>query len=479
MFNDLREYIERVKEIGEYRLVEGAAADQEIGAINYLVSKKPDSPLLLFDKIKGYQPGFRVASNLFRTMKRTALGLGFPLDSGGVDMVKAFRDKINDGITPLPPVEVADGPVLENVFRDHEVDLLKFPAPKWHELDGGPYIGTGTMTVVKDPETGWVNVACYRVQVHDKNTCTVSVAPAHQLAIIQQKYWNQGQSCPVAICCGQEPMTWLASIWPAPWGVCEYDIAGWWRGEPVAVVPGVTTGLPVPATAEIVLEGEILPPGIDSRPEGPFGEWAGYYASEQKLKPACRIKSVMHRENPIIQGNPPSSFPAMWTLGRHIQRAATVWSELDRQIPGVQGVWMVEDVNTDNMMVISLKQAYSGHAKQAAVIAAGTQMAARHLHYLIVVDEDIDPSDMSQVLWAVGTRADPATAIDIIHGQVSSSSDTTIPPYKKDQFDFTTSLAVILACRPYHWRDRFPKPISVNAEIAETVKMKWKELFTD
>ena len=478
MFNDLREFIQAVTDIKEYKLIEGADVEREIGAITHLLSERPGSPLLMFDRIKGYRPGYRVVSNLFTSLRRTALALGFPLESTGVELVRAFRDKLNAGMTLLPPVEVKTGPVKENILTGDDVDLLKFPTPKWHELDGGPYIGTGSMTIIRDPDEGWVNVACYRVQVQDRNTCNIHVTPAHALDIVQKKYWQKGQACPAVVTCGQEPITWLGSCWAAPWGVCEYDISGWWRGKPLEVIKGVTTDLPIPATAEIALEGEVVPPEVETRPEGPFGEWSGYYATGKVPRPAFRVKSILHRDNPIIQGNPPSRIPAVWSLGRHIQRAATVWSELDRQIPGVKGVWVMEEVTANSVIVISLKQEYPGHAKQAAMIAAGTQAAARYLHYVIVVDEDIDPANTPEVLWAVGTRADPEESIHIIKGQVSAFLDPTISPEKRKRGDSTTSVAIILACRPYHWKDQFSVPITLSAETKREIMAKWNKLFS-
>lgn len=478
MFNDLREYIAKAEELGEYRLVEGATAEREIGAISLLVSETPNSPLLLFDKIKGYKPGFRVASNVFNSPKRTALGLGFPLETRGLEMVKAFRNKLSAGIKYIPPVEVASGPIKENVITGDKVDLTQFPAPKWHELDGGPYIGTGSMVIVRDPDEGWVNVACYRVQVHDKTTATIYIAPSHQLDIIEKKYWRQGKSCPVAVSCGQEPMNWLAACWPAPWGVCEYDIAGWWRGKPVEVTKGVTTDLPIPANAEIVLEGEIVPPEVETRVEGPFGEFLGYYATGKSIRPAFRVKSILHRNNPIILGTPPSRFPPVWSLGRHIQRAATVWAELDKHVPGVKGVWTIEDIGAPCMMVISLKQEYPGHAKQTALIASGQELAALYLHYLIVVDDDIDPSDIGQVLWALGTRANPEEAVNIITGQLSGPIDPSISPEKRKLGNTTTSTAIILAVRPYHWMKEYAPSIGVAPQVAQEVRGKWSKLFS-
>lgn len=477
MFNDLREYISKVEELGEYKLIESANAEEEIGGISLLISEHPTPPLLMFDKIKGYRAGYRVASNLFNTPRRTALGLGFPLETKGLELVRVFRDKLSTGIRLVPPVEVDGGPVKENILTGDKVDLLQFPAPKWHEFDGGHYIGTGAMIIARDPEEGWVNVACYRVQVHDKNTAILYVSPSHHLDMIQKKYWRKGMGCPIAVSCGQEPATWLGSSWPAPWGICEYDIAGWWRGKPVEVTRGVSTDLPIPANSEIVLEGEIVPPEVETRPEGPFGEFLGYYATGRVMRAAFRVKSILHRNNPIIQGNPPSRFSSEWSLGGYVQRAATIWSELDKHLTGIKGVWTFEDIGAPCIVVISLKQEYPGHAKQAASIASGLKPAAMFLHYVIVVDDDIDPSNIGQVLWALGTRAAPADSINIITGQLSSFIDPTLPPEKRERGDTTTSTAIILAVRPYHWMNEFPQPIAISSELSQKIKEKWSRLF--
>ncbi|MFC2003632.1 UbiD family decarboxylase [Chloroflexota bacterium] len=477
MFTDLREYVSKVQEIGEYRLIEGVDAEQEIGAISHLVSESPNSPLLMFDKIKGYQPGYRVVSNIFTTPSRTALALGFPIETKGIELVRAFRHKIETGFQLIPPVEVKSGPVMENVLNGDKVDLLKFPAPKWHELDGGPYIGTGSMIIIRDPYEDWVNVGCYRVQVYNNNKASLMMVPSHHGDILQRHYWEQGKSCPLVVTCGQEPIQWLGSCWPAPWGTSEYDFAGGWNGKPVEVVKGVVTGLPIPATAEIAIEGELVPPEVETVPEGPFGEWAGYYSTGTVPRAVLRVHSILHRDNPINQGNPPSRLPAVWSLGRHIQRAATVWIELDRQIPGVKGVWVVEDASACSMIVVSLKQEYPGHALQAAMTVAGTHIAALALHYVIVVDEDIDPSNIGQVIWAVATRGDPAESIKIVPGQLSSFLDPSISPEKRRIGDSTASLAIILAVRPYHWREQFAPSIEVSDELTRKIKLKWKELF--
>ena len=163
---------------------------------------------------------------------------------------------------------------------------------------------------------------------------------------------SKGQACPVVVCCGQEPLLWAASAWEhVPWGVSEYDFAGGLKNEPITVTRGVTTDLPIPATAEIALEGEIVPPEVEEREEGPFGEWPGYYVMGTTMQPAFRVKSILHRNNPIIQGNPPSHLPAVWSLGRHYQKAAVLWDELDRQLPGVTGVRMLDEAAMHSIVV--------------------------------------------------------------------------------------------------------------------------------
>ncbi|HLA82307.1 MAG TPA: UbiD family decarboxylase, partial [Thermoleophilia bacterium] len=168
MSGDLRDYLSRVEQADRLKLVEGADWNVEIGVLTELFCTPPESTLALFDKIKGYPPGYRVAANLMSTPRRFALATGLPLEARGLDLVNAWRAKIGEGFTRMPPTEVKTGPITENVHTDVDVDVLEFPAPKWHELDGGRYIGTCDMVVVKDPDSGWVNFGTYRVQIHDK-----------------------------------------------------------------------------------------------------------------------------------------------------------------------------------------------------------------------------------------------------------------------------------------------------------------------
>jgi UbiD family decarboxylase len=479
MFNDIREFIEVAKKWGECTEVEGADWDKEIGAITQLSAELPNPPVLLFDKIKGYEPGYRVVTNQFATPRRTAITLGLPLGAKGIGLVRALRDRLKAGVPFLAPVEVETGPVKENILTGDSVDLFKFPTPKWHEHDGGRYIGTGCMGILKDPEEEWVNLGTYRAQIQDKSTVTLVMVKGHRGEMICSKYWAKGLSCPVAISCGQEPTLWAASHFDGiPWGVSEYDFAGGLRGEPVRVTKGVSTDLPIPATAEIVLEGEIVPPEVETRREGPFGEWCGYYAGGVRPIPAVRIKSILHRNNPILQGNPSHRLPSLWSVGKHIQKAAFLWNELDRQLPGVKGVWMLEEAGLHSIPVIAIQQKYPGHAKAAGLIAASCSATNFNCRWVIVVDEDIDPSDVSQVLWALGTRVDPETSIDIIRGCLGGASNPMVSPEMRRVENFEMTRGIIIACKPYQWKQGFPPSIAISQELAEQIKEKWRHLFT-
>ena len=477
MINDLREFINKVEEWGDVRIIEGVDWDVELGALTQLMAKQTDPPLLIFDKIKDYPAGYRVATNLYNTQRRVALGLDLPLEVRGVELVRALRAKEEAGCTPIPPVEVETALIKENIVTN-DIDLFSFPIPKWHELDGGRFIGTGDMVIMRDPDDGWINLAAYRVQVHDRNVATVNITPGHHGDIIQRKYWKQGKSCPAAVVCGQEPILWAASCLSIPWGMSEYDYAGGLKRQPIEVCRGVTTDLLLPATAELVLEGEILPFETESIKEGPFGDWAGYYIMHERRVAVFNVHSVLYRNNPIIQGSPPSQFTSVWTIGNHIQQAAKLWQELDRQMPGIKGVWMVDEATQHGIVVISLEQQYGGHAKQAALVEAACLTTAYAVKYIIVVDEDVDPSDMSDVLWALSVRNDPGDAINIIKGCWDSRGNPSIHPNIFAQGGpFEHSTAIILACKPYSWIKQFPPSIKISSELEKKLREKWWHLF--
>jgi len=473
VFNDLREFIKKAQELDECKVIEGAHWDVEIGRIAELSLSVPDSPLLIFDKIEGFPSGYRVAAHPFTSTRRVALGLGLPLELKGLDLIRAWRDKVA-AVKLIPPVYVEKASIRENVLLGDDIDVLKFPTPKWHELDGGRYIGTGCMVIQKDPDSGWVNVGTYRSQIVDRNTVTMHIVPGHHGAIIAEKYWDRGLTCPIAIVCGQEPQLWISSISPLPIEIGEYDWAGGLRNRAVEVVKGETVDLPIPAEAEIVLEGQMPPPQVESADEGPFGEWEGYYSGGRTPHPVVKITAILHRHDPIQLGVP-------MLVGKHddnlinsVALSAQLWAEFDKQIAGVKGVSFVYEARRRPMVVVSLKQMYPGHVKQAALIAAGSYRGATLVgRFVIIVDDDIDPTNLTEVLWALGTRCDPKSQIDFLRDRLSMASDPRLEPRKRKIGDLTCSTAIIDACRPWAWKDQFPQSTKSSPEIMEQVRQKW------
>lgn len=473
IFQDLRQFIEKVKESGDIREVSGADWDLEIGAITDISSEIAEPPLLLFDNIKDYQSGFRVVSNVFASMKRIAMSLSLPLDLSSVQIATKWKERLGK-IDLIPPKTVSNGPIMENQVQD--IDLFRFPVPRWHEHDAGRYIGTGSSVICKDPDSDWVNMSPYRNQVFDKRTLGCHGAPKSHLAMIREKYWKQGKSCPIAIAFGQDPTTFLASTHTLPVGMSELDYAGWVHGEPVEVVTGPLTGLPIPANAEIAIEGEIPPLDIEKHDEGPFGEYTGYYAGHHKNDPVVRVKAIYHRDEPILFGFPPTT-PEIYNRYSAPFNSAHLWRTLERSgLPGIKGVWTLE-CSANMIIVASIKQMYPGHSRQVGHLVSAIPYAANVTRYVIVVDDDIDPSNVNQVVWALATRSDPETTIDLFRGRSCSPVDPRMTSKKRDAGEHTNTVAIIDACRPFEWIDKFPPTNTLNPELRERTLGRWGELL--
>jgi UbiD family decarboxylase len=469
-FSDLRQFIDAATLIGETRVIDGAHWNLEIGCLTELMAEQ-DGPLLLFDNISGYPKGFRIATNVLATARRFGLALGLPADSAKLAILRAWRDKIRT-LKPFAPVEVSSGPVTENVLKGNNVDLELFPTPKWHEHDGGRYIGTGDMVVTRDPDSGWVNVGTYRACVAGKNRLTLWIIEHKHGKQIARKYWQTKRPCPVAVVLGCEPATWIAAPSAAKAGVSEYEYAGALRGQPVEIIRAPFTGLPVPATSEIVVEGEMPPPEEESEMEGPFGEWPGYYTHSGR-ETVVRVKTILYRKDPILLGNPPL-LPITERYGIPLF-AARIWDHLEQSgVSDIQGIWC--HCHT-LMIVVSLKQRYAGHAMHALTVMAGTQTGASMYRYYVAVDDDIDPVDLKQVIWAMCTRVDPAESIQMLKSW-TSDLDPRLAPEKRDKGDFTMSRMLIDACKPFPWRDRFPLSNKFSAEKRQEIAAKWSPVLT-
>ncbi|HLY64922.1 MAG TPA: UbiD family decarboxylase, partial [Chloroflexota bacterium] len=413
----------------------------------------------------------------------TAIAVG--IDPDREPPVQRWREMMrNRKLVPMQ--EVDSGAALENVLSGDAVNLFKFPVPKWHENDGGRYIGTGVCVINRDPDSGFVNSGAYRVAIADERTCTLFVEHGKHGYRIAQKYWRDGKKCPVVISVGQEPvMTALAapSIFHTPDGVSEFEVAGYIQGSPYPVICGQATGLPIPANAEIALEGFICSPEERLIPEGPFGEWTGYYAHGRRPEFAVEIATVYHRNEPILFGLPPTRPLGCYpnpTLGDDDIDSLELLDQAG--IPGIQRVYFL---GRPNLRVVSLKQMHPGHVDDVIrVLAPGGEQYSGH-HIWMLVDEDINVESPEEVLWALAGRCAPETGVTVVPGTAVWALDPRVPPDKRVQPDtvgrpsYTAHNLVINACRPYEWRDDFPR-VSVNSPaLRERTLDKWKHLFEE
>ncbi len=471
---DLRQWLDRVKEAGELRSIENAHWDLEIGGIVALNWKKKPPPALLFDRIVDYPAGFRVAATTLASPRRLALTLGFPSVQQTPELVQVLRQKWpawESETARYQPEMVAQGPVLENVLAGDNVDVYRFPAPKWHELDGGRYLGTGCAVITRDPDDGTINSGTYRSMIHDRRTTCVNIEMGKHGRIHLDKYHARGQRCPIAISIGHHPLHLLISALSVPFGR-EFQLAGAIMGQPLKLVREEVTGLPVPADSEIILAGFSPPSRLES--EGPFGEWVGYYVSGARMRHVVEIERIYHRNDPVILGSPPGKAPADSSYQTAVMRSAVLHNQLERLgVPGIAGVWFNE-TGGRFFMAISIKQLYAGHARQTAALASQLPSGGAFMgRWIIVTDDDIDVTDIDQVLWALCTRVDPEKDIDIFRRCWSSTIDPAVQPPSKTPM---TSRAIIDACKPFESMKDFPPTIEVSPELAQKLRVKWADL---
>jgi UbiD family decarboxylase len=397
---DLRDWLASVKDLGELVELDGVDWDKEMGALTQIVHERSAAspPALLFSKIPGYPDNFRTLYGSLSSVKRLALSLGMaPEYDHKLSLLTAFRTKI-EKIKPIAPRLVTQGAILENILDGARVDVFKFPVPKHHEMDPARFIGTACAVILKHPDESWFNIGTYRSMVYSGTEIGLEMSPTSDGGRIQKLYLDREKPMPVAICVGQHPLIYF--IGSTKHSLPEYDVAGGILGEPVDVVKGPFTGFPIPANSEIVLEGVVHPDR--KKPEGPFGEWMGYYASDVVDRPYVDVKTVLHRNDPILTCAPQHKPPDETVLLRSLATSAKAWAALeDLGVRGVRGVWQHEGGSSKKFLVVSLEQHFAGHARQALHVAASSAGAIFGGKWVIVVDDDIDPTNMTEVTWAL------------------------------------------------------------------------------
>jgi UbiD family decarboxylase len=472
---DLRSWVAAAEQAGELEHISGASADLEIGAASQLNYRRRHPRALLFDDIPGYRPGQRVLTSSLASPSLMGMALG--LGSGLTDssLVEALRGRPNiwrERAPRFPAVEVGNGPVFENVIGQQDINFLRFPSPVWHEHDGGPYIGTGCAVITVDPDSGTPNVGAYRIQVQDEGAAVSINAEAgkHGAQHIRRWFAREGRA-PVAVSLGHHPLLLMVAGTEVPLGVSELDYAGAILGEQVPFVRGPDTGLPIPAGSELAFEGWLYPDR--TRPEGPFGEWTGYYSGSKAPVLTADVTGLFHREDPINLGAPPGKPPHDYSYMRSVMKSAMATDALvSAGLPGVAGVWCHEAGGGRAIIVAAIEQQYAGHSRQAGYLAAQHPVTGYMNRLVITVDSDINPRDLGEVMWAVSTRCDPQRDIDIMRFSWGSRIDPLgrpgDPPYN--------SRALIDACRPFERLGDFPPVAEASPEILRRVSERWPGL---
>jgi len=460
----MRDFIEQAEAEGMLQRIKAVVDwDLELSHIAKLNEEKK-GPALLFENVKDYNSP--VITSVCTTTERLSIIMGVPTNSSLVDLMRHWVEK---GKTKVPPKIVDTGPCKENKMMAEEVDLFKFPVPKFFPMDGGRFFGTAHFVVTKDPESDWVNVGTYRLQLLDKNTLGTQFIKGKHSDIMLKKYQAMGKPMPVAVVVGCDPLMFLMGAARLSAFESEYDLAGSIRGESIEVVKCETNDLIVPATSEIVVEGEV--DADKFLEEGPFGEYTGYYSGVgSDPRNYIKVNCVTHRNNPIFMATTVGRAVTDTHMTMALTYGATLWQQLvAMKIPGIKAVYCPPEGSGRFLAMISMKQMYPGHADQVLTAAISTEMGAYGLKTVIVVDEDIDPWDISRVMYALSFRFQPNRSQVIKRGR-STPLDPSLPIKARE----ITGRLLLDATIPYDWKEK-PIPIELDPEIVKKVEARWSE----
>jgi len=477
----LREYIEELRKTDELNIIDKCVDwNLEIGAI---IRKDNDleGPAVLFNNIKDYPQGYRVLGSPVgvsgrenRLYARIAISLGMPEDSSASDIIEELshlRDK-----KLIPPKVVSTGLCKENVLIGDDIDLHMFPAPYLHDGDGGRYIGTWHTVITRTPDSDCINWGMYRIMIHDKKTLTGLVVPTQHIGMQFAEWKKIGKDMPFAIVIGTDPVIPLVSSMNVPYGICEADVVGGYTEEPLEVVKCETVDLYVPANAEIVIEGHISI--TDTKPEGPFGEYTGYMTFGSKEQPAFNVTAITHRNDPILTvvcpGEPVDDHVCM-----SLSLAGDALNILRKKnIPAI--MTYIPPSAALHLLVVSVdkKSFEGGDLIKEIGNAIWSDKIGTLLPKIIVVDKEVDPTNMDSVIWNFSTKCHPKNGMVIF----PPTDVFPLSPYlSKEEKLKRTSHTIIYDCTwPNEWKeDYIPKKVSFDSlwpkHIREKVEKNWSE----
>ena len=408
IYRDLRQWISLLEKEGELlRIKEEINLEPDVGAIG-AACREIDGPGILAEKIAGYRNAC-LSIYLPGSLRRAGMALGLPKEKTSPKEQKETWLKAYDKY-PVKPRTVArsEAPCKENVMHGEKVNLFEFPVPRINTMDAAPYI-LKTLCITKDPDSGWVNFGMYRMMVLDRNKTSLMTSHTSHWGQHYLKYRQRGEPFEMAVALGTDPVLATVSGVRIPAGWNEFDFAGAIRGEPVEIIKAESVELPVPATAEIVLEGVVTPEADVF--EGPFGEYTGSY-SGALMMPAFEIKTITYRNNPVFdtvyvdKGTDDGwmiIIPFCAALEQELKQLCPSVTEVSYLLPEsmncvVQGKWINKTEPRHIMNAVWASQANP----QSKMVT--------------VVDEDIDPWNAQEVMWAIATRCQANTDIVMIPG---------------------------------------------------------------
>lgn len=471
MVNDMRDFVAECEAQGQLRRI-SAEVDWDLELSHICkINEGQKGPALLFENIKGY-PGWKVLGSGLCSAQRLAVALGTPNKS--ILQLAGEWTRLTGGSQLIPPKIVSGGPVSENVTEGDSIDLFSLPVPRFMPLDGGRYIGTAVSVVTQDPDSGWTNLGTYRMMLLDERRTCIQFHKGKHADLMLDRYRELKKPMPTAAVIGSHPLLFIMASTMVPFNVSEYDMVGAILGRPVEVIRSDVTGLLIPANAEIVLEGEINPDRSTYKKEGPFGEYTGYYSAKEGgeyPEPVFEVKRVLRRKDPIFwvtsTGQPIADIHMIGAL----QVSAAIWSDLrDMKIPGIQGVYALPEATGRLWVIVSIKQRYPGHSTQVGHAVAGCTAGHYRLKTVVIVDEDIPPDDVSQVMWAMATRLDAKRSVHVLERTRGGPLD---PAVYIDERDIGAKL-ILDATIPFEW-DRKPMLTKMDMDMVEKVKSRWAE----
>lgn len=458
----LRAFISELESIGEVQPIDREVDwNLEIGAV---IRRSYDrrAPAPLFNNIAGYAgSGFRVLgapgglSGPDHPLARIALALGLSATASGRDIIEAIvAARAKPGI---PPTMVAreNAPCKQRVMRGSDIDLFAFPTPLIHGNDGGRYIQTYGTNIVKTPDGSWTNWSVNRMMIAGKDRLSCLIPPVQHLGIIRAQWVKLGKAMPIVLALGVEPGLPYVGAMPLPEGADESHFLGALFGEPIDVVPAETVDLPVPATAEIVIEGHVVF-GEDAM-EGPMNEYPGYNAVVKSPKPLFHVSAITYQDAailPVVAAGPPVEEDHTVTGTMH---AAEILYQLrEAKLPAAFAWfcyesalhWLIVSVRSDWQETLGIRAGEL--AQKIGEIVFGGK-AGVGVPKILLVEDDVDITDVLQVVWAFATRTHPE------HGEIhfENEPDDALPVYLDDEERHTYRAGkVIYNCL---LADRFPK----------------------